>query len=50
MKKAEAESAKELNINLKGISPEQRRLIFALSRKLGNISDEECADIARKLK
>ena len=50
MKKAEAESAKELNINLKGISPEQRRLIFALSRKLGNISDEECADIARRLK
>ena len=50
VKQAEAESAKELNVNLKGISPEQRKLIFALSRKLSDISDKECADIASKLK
>lgn len=50
MRHAEAESAKEIDINLDGISIEQRKLIFALSRKLNNITNEECLDILNKLK
>ena len=50
LRQAEAESAKEINVNLEGISKEQRKLVFALSRKLNKISDEECLDILNKLK
>lgn len=50
LRQAEAESAKEINVNLDGVSPEQRKLVFALSRKLNDISDEECLNIINKLK
>ena len=50
MRQAEAESAKEIDIDLSTVSVEQRKLVFALSRKLNDISDEECLDILNKLK
>ncbi len=50
LRQAEAVSAKEIDIDLTSISPEQRKLVFALSRKLNEISDEECLKIIDKLK
>lgn len=50
VRQAEAESAKEIDIDLSTVSVEQRKLVFALSRKLNDISDEECLDILDKLK
>lgn len=50
MRQAEAESSKEINVDLSKVSVEQRKLVFALSRKLNDISDEECLDILNKLK
>lgn len=50
MRQAEVESAKEIDIDLSTVSVEQRKLVFALSRKLNDISDEECLDILNKLK
>lgn len=50
MRQAEAESSKEINVDLSKVSAEQRKLVFALSRKLNDISDEECLDILNRLK
>ncbi len=50
LRQAEAESSKEIGIDLSTVSAEQRKLVFALSRKLNDISDEECLDILKKLK
>ena len=50
MRQAEAESSKEIDIDLSAVTVEQRKLIFALSRKLNDISDEDCLDILNKLK
>lgn len=50
LRQAEAESAKEISMNLNGISNEQRKLVFALSRKLNDITDEECLNILKRLK
>ena len=50
MRQAEAESSKEIDIDLSTVTVEQRKLVFALSRKLNNMSDEDCLDILNKLK
>ena len=50
LRQAEAESSKEIDIDLSKVSAEQRKLIFALSRKINDISDEQCLDILNKLK
>lgn len=50
MRQAEAESSKEIDIDLSAVSAEQRKLVFALSRKLSDISDEDCLEILNKLK
>lgn len=50
LRQAEAESSKEINIDLSMASAEQRKLVFALSRKINDISDEQCLDILNKLK
>ncbi|MBR5996992.1 MAG: helix-turn-helix transcriptional regulator [Bacilli bacterium] len=50
MRQAEAESSKEIDIDLSAVTVEQRKLVFALSRKLNDISDEDCLDILKKLK
>ena len=50
LKQSEIDSAKEVNIKLTNVSIEQRNLVFALSRKLNEISDEECFKILEKLK
>lgn|SRR5574344_1653279 len=47
---AEAESSEFLDINLADVSPEQRKLAFALSRKLKDVTDDECLLIINKLK
>ena len=44
MRQAEAESSKEIDIDLSAVTVEQRKLVFALSRKLNDISDEDCLD------
>lgn len=50
MRQAEAESAKTIDIDLSTVSDEQRKLVFALSRKLKDITDEDCLNILNKLK
>ncbi len=50
LRQAEAESSKEIDIDLSTFSAEQRKLVFALSRKINDISDEQCLDILNKLK
>lgn len=50
LRQAEAESSKEIDIDLSTVSVEQRKLVFALSRKINDISDEQCLDILNKLK
>lgn len=50
MRQAEAESSKEIEIDLKTMTAEQRKLVFALSRKLNEMSDEDCLNILNKLK
>lgn len=50
MRQAEAESSKEINVDLSKVSVEQRKLVFALSRKLNDISDEDCLYILNRLK
>ena len=50
MRQAEAESSKEIDIDLSTVTVEQRKLVFALSRKLNDMSDEDCLDILNKLK
>lgn len=50
MRQAEAESSKEIDIDLSTMTAEQRKLVFALSRKISDISDEECLSILNKLK
>lgn len=50
LKDAEAESATKINVDLSKVSVEQKKLIFALSRKLDSLSDEECLDIYERIK
>ena len=50
LRQAEAESSKEIDIDLSNVTNEQRKLVFALSRKLNEISDEECLKILNRLK
>lgn len=50
IRQAETESTKEIDIDLSNVTSEQRKLIFALSRKLNDISDDECLYILNKLK
>lgn len=49
MRQAETESLKAIDIDLSNVSSEQRKLVFALSRKLNDISDEDCLNILNKL-
>ncbi len=50
IRQAEVESSTTIDIDLTNVSIEQRKLVFALSRKLGDISDEECLNILNKIK
>lgn len=50
LRTAEAESSKEIDIDLSHVSLEQRKLAFALSRKINDISDDDCIAILNKLK
>ncbi len=50
MRQTEAESAKTIDIDLSTVYDEQRKLAFALSRKLKDITDEDCLNILNKLK
>lgn len=50
MRQAEAESSKSIDLDLSNVTLEQKKLVFALSRKLNDISDEECLVILNKLK
>ena len=50
LRQAEAESSKEINVDLSNVSAEQRKLVFALSRRINDMSDEECLKILEKLK
>ena len=50
IRKAEAASAQGVNIDLSTVSAEQRQLAFVLSRKLSDMSDEDCQALIRKLK
>ena len=50
LRQAEAESSIEIEIDLSTVTAEQRKLVFALSRKLNDMSEEECLDIINKLK
>jgi hypothetical protein len=50
MRQSEAESSKSIDIDLRTVTAEQRKLVFALSRKLNDISDEDCLNILNKLK
>lgn len=50
LRQAEAESSEMIDIDLSNVSTEQRKLVFALSRKLCTISDDECLSILKKLK
>lgn len=47
---AEAESATKINVDLSHVSAEQKKLIFALSRKLNDLSDQECLEIYERIK
>lgn len=50
LKTTEAESSKNIDIDLTNVSLEQRKLVFALSRKLNDMTDEECFNMLNKLK
>ena len=50
LRQAEAESSKDIDIDLSNVTTEQRKLVFALSRKINDMSDQECLDILNKLK
>ena len=50
LKAAEAESSEKIEIDLSFMTAEQRKLAFALSRKLSEITDDECLSIINKLK
>ena len=50
LRTAEAESSKSVDIDLTQLTFEQRQLAFALSRKLNNISDEDCISILNRIK
>ena len=50
MRQAEAESSTAIDIDLSTVTVEQRKLVFALSRKLNDMSDEDCLNILNKLK
>ena len=50
IRQAENESLEKINFDLTSVTVEQRKLIFALSRKLNDISDEDCQNILNKLK
>ncbi len=50
MRQAEAESSEQIDIDLSTVTAEQRKLVFALSRKIHDISDKECLDILERIK
>lgn len=50
MRQAETESSTTIDIDLSTVTAEQRKLVFALSRKINDISDEECLNILKRLK
>lgn len=50
LKAAETESSTAIEINLANMTLEQKKLAFALSRKLDEISDEDCLEILRHFK
>lgn len=50
LRMAVIESSKEVEIDVSHITNEQRKLVFALSRKINDISDEDCLTILNKLK
>ncbi len=49
LRQAEAESSTNIDIDLSKVSDGQKKLIFALSRKLDGITEEQCAEILKKL-
>ena len=49
LREAAANSSGVLDINLIDITPQQRKLVFALSRKINGLTDDECADMLRRL-
>ena len=50
LREKEAISSKKIDIDLELVTNEQRKLVFALSRKLQDLSDEECMNILGKIK
>lgn len=50
MRRAEAESSKEIEIDVSNVTAGQRQLVFALSRKIKDLSEEDCLVILKKLK
>ena len=50
LRQAEAESSSDISIDLSNVSNEQKRLVFVLSRKLNDLSDEDCFKMLEKLK
>lgn len=50
LRMAAIESSKEIEIDVSQITNEQRNLIYALSRKINEMSDEDCLKILDKLK
>lgn len=49
LREKEAISSTKIDINLDQVSNEQRKFIFALSRKLKDLSDEDCSLILEKI-
>lgn len=49
LREKEAISSTKIDINLDQVSNEQRKFIFALSRKLKDLSDEDCLLILEKI-
>lgn len=50
LREKEAISSNSINMNLSLVTPDQRKLVFALSRKLNDLTDEECLEILGKIK
>lgn len=50
LREKEAISSNAINVDLSLVSAEQRKLIFALSRKIKDLTDEECIEILGKIK
>ncbi len=50
LREKEAISSNTINVDLSLVSSEQRKLVFALSRKIKDLTDDECLEILGKIK